>query len=86
MVGVLVIDLRLHRHTLGFFGARKLDAIEGVAVFDDLKRFNDAFIFQVLKESYHSVANIHFSFIASIFDTELFEHVGESDSQSQLFV
>ena len=45
MVGVLVIDLRLHRHSLGFFGARKLDTIEGVAMFDDLKGFDDAFRF-----------------------------------------
>ena len=36
-VGVHVIDLHLHKHSLGFFGARELDAVEGIAVFDDLK-------------------------------------------------
>ena len=51
MVGVLVIDLHLHRHSLGFFGTRELDAVEGIAVFYDLKGFDDAFAFQVLKES-----------------------------------
>ena len=44
-VGVHVIDLRLHKHSLGFFGTREFDAVEGVAVFDDLKGFDDAFRF-----------------------------------------
>ena len=45
MVGEYVIDLRLHRHSLGFFWTRELDAVEGIAVFDNLKGFDDAFRF-----------------------------------------
>ena len=46
-----IIDLYLHRKNLGFFRTRELNAVEGVAVFDDLKGFDDAFGFQVLEES-----------------------------------
>ena len=86
MVGMFVIDLRLHRHSLGFFWTRELDAVEGVAVFDNLKRFNDAFGFQVLEESYNVFADATFDFNMSVFNTELFEHVGKSNSRSQLLV
>ena len=85
-VGVHVIDLYLHKHSLGFFGARELDAVEGIAVFDDLKGFDHAFAFQVLKERYNIFAYATFNFNMSVFDTELFEHVGESNGRSQLLV
>ena len=86
MVGVLVVDLHLHRHSLGFFGTRELDAVEGIAVFDDLKGFDDAFGFQVLKESYHIFTNALFYLVICVFYTELSEHVGESNGRSQLLV
>ena len=81
-----VIDLRLNRHSLGFFWTRELDAVESIAMFDDFEGFDDAFGFQVLEESYHIFADALFYLVVSIFDTELFENVGKSNGRSQLLV
>ena len=82
VVGEHIIDLYLHRQNLGFFRTRELNAIEGVAVFDDLERFDDAFVFQVLKESDHDFTSAAFDLVVSVFDTELFKNVSESNGRS----